>query len=69
MSLTKNLYVDHLKKLRVIISLLTEPKNLQEELLRDCGHHEVPVRRKAVKGLGRYHNDNAAIESIAKVGR
>ena len=50
------------------ISLLTEPKNLQEELLRDCGHHEVPVRRKAVKGLGRYHNDDAAIESIAKVG-
>jgi len=42
------------------------PVRPKEELLRDCGHHEVPVRRKAVKGLGRYHNDNAAIESIAK---
>ena len=52
----------------VLVRPLVEPKNLQEELLRDCGHHEVPVRRKAVKGLGRYHNDDAAIESIAKEG-
>ena len=38
----------------------------QEELLRDATHHDVPVRRRAVKDLGKYREDPEAIEAIAK---
>lgn len=38
----------------------------KEELLRDATHHDVPVRRKAVKNLGKYPNDGEAIAAIAK---
>lgn len=41
------------------------PPRPKEELLRDTKHHDVPVRRKAVKGLSKYRNDNDAIEAIA----
>mmetsp|Transcript_2130 Transcript_2130/g.5399 ORF Transcript_2130/g.5399 Transcript_2130/m.5399 type:complete len:464 (+) Transcript_2130:57-1448(+) len=45
-----------------------EPKPLRpkDELLREAGHHDVPVRRKAMKGLGRHRNDNEAIQALAK---
>lgn len=42
------------------------PPRPKEELLRDAKHHDVPVRRKAVKGLGKYPNDEEAIEAIAQ---
>lgn len=37
----------------------------KDELLRDVTHHDVPVRRKSVKNLGKYRNDDAAINAIA----
>uniref|UniRef100_A0A7S4RRW5 HEAT repeat domain-containing protein n=1 Tax=Alexandrium monilatum TaxID=311494 RepID=A0A7S4RRW5_9DINO len=37
----------------------------KDELLRDARHHDVPVRRKAIKGLGKHRDDNDAIEAIA----
>ncbi|CAJ1460552.1 unnamed protein product [Effrenium voratum] len=42
------------------------PLRPKEELLRDSTHHDVPVRRKAVKDLGKYRDDNAAIAALAK---
>lgn len=41
------------------------PPRPKEELLRDAKHHDVPVRRKAVKGLGKHREDPEAIEAIA----
>lgn len=43
----------------------SSPPRPKDELLRDCKHHDVPVRRKAVKGLGKYRDDQEAIEAIA----
>ena len=34
--------------------------------MRDATHHDVPVRRRAVKDLGKYREDPEAIEAIAK---
>ncbi|CAE7936688.1 engB [Symbiodinium sp. KB8] len=42
------------------------PLRPKEELLRDATHHDVPVRRKAVKDLGRYPGDPEAIAALAK---
>eukprot|EP00435_Cladocopium_sp_Y103_P057823 s1789_g20.t1 len=42
------------------------PLRPKEELLRDAAHHDVPVRRRAVKDLGKYRDDPQAIEAIAK---
>lgn len=44
----------------------SQPSRPKEELLRDAAHHDVPVRRKAVKGLGKYKDDDDAIRAIAK---
>lgn len=41
------------------------PVRPKDELLRDARHHDVPVRRKAVKALGKYRDDVQAIEAIA----
>mmetsp|Transcript_35078 Transcript_35078/g.76593 ORF Transcript_35078/g.76593 Transcript_35078/m.76593 type:complete len:439 (+) Transcript_35078:51-1367(+) len=37
----------------------------KEELLKDASHHDVPVRRKAVKGLGKLRDDADAIAAVA----
>jgi len=42
-----------------------EPPRPKDELMRDAKHHEVPVRRKAIKGLGKHRDDDEAIEAIA----
>lgn len=38
----------------------------KDELLRDATNHDVPTRRKAVRQLGKYKDDNDAIRAIAK---
>ncbi|CAE8735974.1 unnamed protein product [Polarella glacialis] len=43
-----------------------KPVRPKEELLRDTTHHDVPVRRKAVKELGKYRDDQDAIAALAK---
>jgi len=44
----------------------TKPPRPKDELLREATHHEVPVRRKAVRGLGKHRDDEDAILAIAK---
>lgn len=41
------------------------PLRPKDDLIRDSTHHDVPVRRKAVKHLGKYRNEADAIEAIA----
>jgi len=42
------------------------PPRPKEELLSEAGHHDVPVRRKAMRGLGKHRNDDSAIQALAK---
>lgn len=42
-----------------------KPPRPKDELLRDATHHDVPVRRKAMRGLGKYRNDMDAINALA----
>eukprot|EP00929_Paragymnodinium_shiwhaense_P054512 TRINITY_DN27329_c0_g1_i1.p1 TRINITY_DN27329_c0_g1~~TRINITY_DN27329_c0_g1_i1.p1 ORF type:complete len:496 (+),score=86.57 TRINITY_DN27329_c0_g1_i1:62-1489(+) len=41
------------------------PLRPKPELIQDSKHHDVPVRRRAVKDLGKYRNDDEAIQAIA----
>lgn len=37
------------------------PLRPKEDLLRDATHHDVPVRRRAVKDLGKYQDESTQL--------
>jgi HEAT repeat protein len=42
------------------------PPRPKQELLSEAVHHDVPVRRKAMRGLGKHRDDADAIQALAK---